>query len=114
MFGADEPVPQHGEESVLLHIGGRIQVSGKRAHGLLVDLEKKSVLAPEMLKDRTLRDAQFGRDVADSRGMVTLLGKVARGHVNDAGALGFRSRTHGWAAHVPGRTRHTASYATHI
>ena len=44
-----------------------------------------------MLKDRTLGDTQFGGDVADTRGVIAVFGKVPHGGIHDKSALTFRA-----------------------
>ena len=112
VFRAHQPVAQHFEESALPHIRGRVEVARERTHGFLVDFEKQSILAAEMLKDRSLGDAERGRDIADPGGVIALLGKMAHGSINDSGSLAFGPGPGGHAA-VTRRRDETASNSTH-
>ena len=92
VFSAYQPVTQHFEKSGLTNFRRGVEVAGKRAYRALVDFEKQSVFAAEVLKDRTFGDAKRGRDVANSCRMVSMLREMTRGGFDNAVALRLRTR----------------------
>src|SRR5258705_13752477 len=121
MLGASEPIAQHGEEALILHVGWGIEIGGKSSHGFLVDLEEETVLAAEVLENRAFGDVQFGGDIADACRMVSLLGKMAHRRIDDAGSLCLGARARGnlvsvtrWTDHAAGNSAHwlTSSHGT--
>ncbi len=103
MLGAHQPITQHFEEPVLRTSDRRIKIARKRAHRFFVDFEKQAVLAAEMLKNRAFGDAKHRGNVAHPRGVVTLLGKMAHGGINNPRSLAFRSRPRRACAVARGR-----------
>src|SRR5258708_23128758 len=93
MFCPAQPIAQHFEEPLSLYFWWRFHILRKGPHSLLVGFEKQSVLALEMLEDRTLGDAQFRGNILDARRAVPMLGEVTNGHLHDPGPLGLPSRT---------------------
>ena len=87
VFGADQPVAEHFEETGRANFRGRVQIFGKRANCALIDLEEQTVLAAEVLEDGTLGDAERDGNVADACGVISMLGKMLRGRFDDAGAF---------------------------
>ena len=113
MFGADQPIIENIEEAGGAHVGGRIQIFREGAHGAFVDLEEQAVFAAEVLEDGTFGDAECGGNVADAGGLVTVLGEVLHGSVDDAGALGFGPGTGRVLTHVTRRCDGIAGDSAH-
>ena len=90
-----------------------IEIGGEGADGSFVDLEEQTVLADEMLEDRAFGDAKLGRYVGDAGGVITLLGEVAHGDVDDARAFRFRARTGRDIVAVAWWTDQTAADSAH-
>src|SRR5882672_321885 len=113
MFGASEPVTEHFEKSLLLHLGRSLHVFRERPHSLFVRFKKQTVFALKMLEDGTFGDAQFGGDVLDAGGAVAVLGEVTDGYFNDSSAFGLRTRT--WFSLRPQLRRlgQAAGYSIH-
>ena len=84
---------QHREKATGSNLWGRIQIFRKRAHGALVDLEEQTILAAEMLEDRTLRDAKTRSDITHSSRVITVLGEMQHSSFDNAAAFGVGART---------------------
>src|SRR4051812_26521232 len=113
MFGTHQPVTQHLKKTAVSNISRGIKVARKRADGLFVDLEKQSVLAAEVLKDRPFGDTECSRNVSDPRRVITLLGKMAHSGIDDSGSFAFRTGPWRHATVARGRNQ-AASNSTHI
>src|ERR1700732_3452754 len=109
----NKPVPQNFEETALPHFARHIQVRCKRARRFLINLQKKRLLAAEMLKNGALGDSELSRDIADACIVIPLFRKKAHGHIDDSGALAFGLRTQCVASATRGRT-YTGSVFSHV
>ena len=113
MLGSGKPVAQDFEESPVPDLLRSVEIGGEGADGFFVDLEEQTVLADEMLEDRAFGDAKLGRYVGDAGGVITLLGEVAHGDVDDARAFRFRARTGRDIVAVAWWTDQTAADSAH-
>src|SRR5512132_1198942 len=113
MLGPLEPVAEHAEKSESLYLRGGIEVSRKRAHRLLVDLEEQAVLAAKVLEDRALGDIQLRSDVSHPGRVISLFSEVAHGRIDDPGTLCLRTGA-GWnLIAITGRSNKTAGDSAH-
>src|ERR1700722_9104707 len=92
MLGARQPVAQHFEKTSGAHFGRGVQIFGKRSNGAFIDFEKKSILAAEVLEDGSFGDAQPHRNVPNASGVITMLGEMLGGGLNDSGSFCLRAR----------------------
>jgi hypothetical protein len=113
MFGTCQPVTEYIEEALLANLGWGIEISWECPNCLFVDLEEQAVLTAEMLEDGTLRNAEFGGDIADSRGVVPLLGEVAHGCIDNPGAFRLGTRARRNVVPILRGTDQTAGNSTH-
>jgi hypothetical protein len=89
---ADEPIAQDFEKSCFAHFQRNVQILRKRAHCPFVHLEEQCVLAAEVLENRALSDSEGEGDIGDPRIFIAMLSEMPGGGVDDAPALGFRTR----------------------
>src|ERR1700677_2334724 len=113
MFGAHQPIIKNLEKPSGTYFCRRIEILGKRTHSLFIDLEEKTVLAAKMLEDRSLGDAERNSHVANAGGMVTVFRKVLHGRIDNAGALGLRTRSWRRVAHITRWINRIAGNSTH-
>ena len=87
----------------LAHFRRNIQIFRKRAHGALVHFEEQCVLAAEVLENRTLRNSESEGDIGYARIFITVLSEMPSRSLDDAPALGLRTRMH--FVQIPGGER---------
>jgi hypothetical protein len=93
VFRTHQPVTQHFEKAGLTNFRRRLKVLSKGADRALMHFEEHPVLAAKVLKNGAFGNAKREGDVTDSDRMMTTLGKMLRGSVDDAAALRLRPGT---------------------
>src|ERR1035437_9821837 len=113
VFGAHQPVSQHLEKAGLTDYRRRLKALGEGADRALVHLEEQPILAAKVLENGAFGNAERDGDVTDAGRVITLLGQMFRGNLDDAAALRVRTWTRGIPALVKGRSSAIAGDSRH-